>query len=299
MTTHTKVNGQYKRIYNAWMKVDGLWKLLDSIYYKQTVWRRVHYATRVFEFSRTLTGITYNYNLRNDLLANGWDGFAPVQVVITVSEGAIVASTTAFNYAFNTGGSYNSGSNITVINRGTICGKGGNGGEGSMGSPSSDGYKTVGSAGEPGGPAMFVGVAITLINFGVIGGGGGGGGGGGWAYAYMVEKMGGVGGGGGQGYVPGRGGRSWYHDYTGWIPDGNNGSITSPGSSYPTSDFSGQGDVNYGGGNGGAFGQAGGNGDGTTSGGGPGFPGGAGGPAIVGIANVTLTNTGSIQGVQV
>lgn len=102
-------------------------------------------------------------NLRTLALAAGWNGTTRIQATInsgvTIS-GSVAANSTA---ALTVDGSFPNG--VTLINNGTIVGRGGNGG-------------SSGVAGTAGGRALLASVACTINNAGTIAGGGGGGGGG-------------------------------------------------------------------------------------------------------------------------
>lgn len=106
---------------------------------------------------------------------------------------------------------------ITLVNQGTIKGKGGNGGAGASAPPSASPGFTQGSAGQPGGQALQIcpghPVPLTVIqNTGGTIASGGGGGGGGFGESSIgcgspnVVGCGGGGGGGGAGSAVGTGG---------------------------------------------------------------------------------------------
>jgi hypothetical protein len=101
-----------------------------------------------------------NYDLAADLQTGyGWDGLSPVNVSVTVSAGVIVnASSTALpTFAID----LPAGSKVTLINLGSIIGRGGNGGVADS---------------RAGGTALSTTVATSVDNQGMIAGGGGGGG---------------------------------------------------------------------------------------------------------------------------
>lgn len=115
-------------------------------------------------FVYTITTNQTDLNLRTLALANGWNGIFPAQ--ITVGSGVSINGSVAANStpALTIDGSWPNG--VTLINNGSILGRGGNGGNGSNG---------VGTAG---GRALTASVACSINNIGTIAGGGGGGGGG-------------------------------------------------------------------------------------------------------------------------
>ena len=142
-----------------------------------------------------VTANAVNVNIRNHVIAQGWNGVGPVYV--TINPGVIVYSQT-YAAALDIAGSFPDG--IVILNYGTIAGRGGNGGVGATLTSTSGG--APGGAGQPGGPAIFTSVGVTINNQGSILGGGGGGGGGGssyWTDLYgNTGAAGGSGGGGGQ-----------------------------------------------------------------------------------------------------
>ena len=96
-----------------------------------------------------------------------WDGNMPIKVTVTVNPGVIQGSTAPGTAGLSTGnGPWPTGSVITIINNGTISGKGGDGGGNPQG------------AGQPGGNAIELNYPVSIQNNGTISGGGGGGGGG-------------------------------------------------------------------------------------------------------------------------
>lgn len=171
----------------------------------------------------------FNFNLRNVALASGWDGVKPLEATVTVEAGTLVGSATTGSYAWRTGTGFPEGSKLTLINNGSILGRGGNGGEG--GSASQYGVFN-GEPGHPGGPALLAEHPITIVNNGVIGGGGQGGkGGNGQALTGpgFPIYVGAAGGGGGQGYSGGNGGALGTGSNGGNGVAGNPGSPTAPG----------------------------------------------------------------------
>lgn len=229
---------------------------------------------------------TTNYNLKSAAIAAGWDGVTPLELTCTIAAGVAVGSSSTGNAAFDTGSGWPSGSILKLINNGYIVGKGGNGG-GSAGkhSPSSDAYHYA-ESGQPGGPALLAQNAITVENYGVIGGGGGGGGGGGSESLYSWSNNGG-GGGGGAGYTPGSGGVNWQWDGTVTAGNGGTGGLTNGGAG-GTGGSSNPGNT---GGNGGGLGQSGGSGTGSYAAGGA-----SPGAATIGNAYITWAAIGSRLG---
>lgn len=128
-----------------------------------------HGKALTFATNLILSSNTSNFNLRTAIVNAGWNQSAPVNVTCTINSGVTVFASSTGVYAFTTGSSYPAGSAISIVNNGTILGRGGNGGNGAG--------STTGGGGGGGGPALFVGAAVTITNNGRIAGGGGGGGG--------------------------------------------------------------------------------------------------------------------------
>jgi len=103
-----------------------------------------------------------NLNLRTYALANGWNGSA--QLTVTLNAGVYISSTATGTPGLTIDGSWPGG--IKLINNGFIMGMGGDGGLASSSVRS----------GNPGGPAISLGVSCEIdSSVGYIGGGGGGG----------------------------------------------------------------------------------------------------------------------------
>lgn len=118
-------------------------------------------------------------------------------ITITINAGVIISSSSTGTAAFIIGGT-NAGDTVTIINNGTIVGRGGAGGTAGGGN-----LQSGPTAGGNGGSAISLGCAVSITNNGTIGGGGGGGGGGAsMSGAQTVATLGG-GGGGGAGYGTG------------------------------------------------------------------------------------------------
>jgi hypothetical protein len=81
-----------------------------------------------FSFSRTITSDVNNYNLFNEAVAAGWDQITPLNAAVTIGSGVRIASTLSANSSFLISGSFPTGTTISVVNNGTIVGRGGNGG---------------------------------------------------------------------------------------------------------------------------------------------------------------------------
>jgi len=138
-----------------------------------------------------------NINIYDWAVASGWD--KSLAVVFTVNSGVTISSTSTSIPAITTGGPFPNG--LTIVNNGTILGKGGTGGTGSYFTYNNGINPGIfnGGTGGTGGPAISLGVSISLQNNGIIGGGGGGGGGGAGYLVYTVQAGGGGGGGAGFG----------------------------------------------------------------------------------------------------
>lgn len=102
------------------------------------------------------------YNL--DLFTEAGSPTYPVQVNVTINAGVRVGSENPSFPALTTG-ALPAGSQVNLVNNGSILGAGGLGG-------------AADSAGQAGGPAMSLSMSISITNNGQIFGGGGGGGGG-------------------------------------------------------------------------------------------------------------------------
>lgn len=126
-------------------------------------------------FTFAITANQTNANLRTLAVAAGWNQSAAV--IATINSGVIITGSVAANStaALTINGAWAGG--VTLINNGTIRGRGGNGGR-SAGYNSTRGAITSGG-GAAGGRALLVSVACTIQNNGAIQGGAGGGGGGG------------------------------------------------------------------------------------------------------------------------
>jgi hypothetical protein len=128
-------------------------------------------------FSATINSNQQELNLRVWALNNGWNGSTPA--VITVGSGVYIWSDNTGAAAMAIDGSWPGG--VTLINNGFIIGRGGNGGGLSI-------------SVQNGGPAIVLGVNVTIQNNSYIAGGGGGGG---LGYGNFGPYEGGGGGAGG------------------------------------------------------------------------------------------------------
>lgn len=122
------------------------------------------------QFSATISSTQLELNLRTWALSNGWDG--STKAVITIDSGVYIYSNNTATPALTISGSWPNG--IDLINNGFIMGKGGD-------------------SAAAGGPAISLGISVTIDNTNssaYVGGGGGGGG---------FSTLGGGGAGGGKG----------------------------------------------------------------------------------------------------
>lgn len=265
---------------------------------------------KTYVFTFTIASNQIDANLRTLAVNAGWNQSTPVQATINAGvwiSGSVAANSTA---ALTINGSFPGG--VTLINNGTIAGRGGNGGVGATepGSP---------TAGTAGGRALLASVGVTIQNNGTIAGGGGGGGGGGFnlvsASCNMGEdscriEAGGGGGGGGRSNASynasgGAAGGSTFNAASCTVTQaqaGGTGTSSGPGAGGAGARTGTSGctcvgcrDVVGGaGGSGGAWGTAGATG-GTT----PdraGAAGGAAGQAVSGNSNITWTAFGTRSG---
>lgn len=142
-------------------------------------------------FSFSITTNQQEANLRSLALTAGWNGSSAV--IATVNAGVYIWSDSTGTAALTINGSWPSG--VTLINNGYIIGKGGAGGAGIA--ANSNSVKN----GAVGGPAISLGVNVTITNNSgaFIAGGGGGGGGSGASTGVGSGGGGGAGGGAGGG----------------------------------------------------------------------------------------------------
>ena len=150
-----------------------------------------------------LTGQPQTYNIRDAMVAAGWNGTARATANVAVTTGDLGTPAVA-NYALQTGTPWPAAATLVVrLDAGaSIIGKGGSGGNGGIGNQNVPGAQGGGSQsgglpGTGGGTAILASRALTIVNAGVISGGGGGGGGGAGDRGTSPPWAGGGGGGGG------------------------------------------------------------------------------------------------------
>lgn len=256
--------------------------------------------------SATISANTSNYTL-NTAKAPGYSS-GKTDMTLTINSGIFVSSGSTGTAAFIVDTSWAAGDTVTVVNNGTIIGRGGNGGNGVNGGN--------GGSGGGGGLGLLVQRALTLNNLNRISGGGGGGGAGKGSVASPASASGSGGGGGIGGSSGGTSGGFTGAQQIAPSP-GSGGTLTSAGSggggggglNYIVSTCT-QGENNtsaiayYGaGGNGGTYGSSGSSGGSSPTSVSPcGFfngvagGGGGGGGAISGNSNITYINTGTRNG---
>jgi hypothetical protein len=243
----------------------------------------------MFVANITISADTANYVL-NTAKVTGYKA-GKTDMTLTINSGVIVSSSSTGSYAFTVDTSWAVGDTVTIVNNGTILGRGGNGGNGGtyLTSPRNQGF-----AGSSAGPALLVQRATTMNNLNRIAGGGGGGGGGGAAEGTCGKsgyEAGGGGGGGGIGVSTAGLGAGPISGYSAKGSNGTNGTLTAVGGGGAGGSISCQ--VGGAGGSGGSYGSSGSSGVGSTGGGGSG---GGAGACIVGNSNITYVNTGTRNG---
>jgi len=202
------------------------------------------------------------------------------QVTLTINSGVYVSSSSTGSYAFTVDTSWATGDTLTVVNNGTIIGRGGDGGRGFW-----LGVQT-GNPGGGGGGAINIQRATSINNVNRISGGGGGGGGAGFAsFSQGKTAANGDGGGGGGGIGVSTGGAGGQGTPFPGSP-GTPGTLTSAGG----------GGGSVGGTSGGSGGSYGASGNPGQAGAGGSGSGGAGGNAVVGNSNITWIATGTRNG---
>ena len=198
----------------------------------------------------TITGNTQNYNLYTAVSANPGYSAGSTDITLTINPGVAVGSNSTGSYALSIPGSFNPGDTVTVVNNGTIIGRGGNGGNGGA-APNGGG-----GGGGTGGNAVYVSFPTVMTNNGTLAGGGGGGGGSS-AYVYSTYPgnpknpptytyISGNGGGGGAGYNGGSGGAKGPGNPggaggAGTLTSGGSGGAMGPGWAAPGGSGGGQG----------------------------------------------------------
>lgn len=264
----------------------------NAIYNGTTLEKIIFNGTEVFSagftLNVTISSNTTNYNIASAATALGWDGVKKLKGTITINSGVYVYSTSTGTPAFSTG-TIPSGSDVTVVNNGTIVGKGGNGGNGAT---FRENFMDPGFPGGSGGLGFYATSAIKVTNNGRIAGGGGGGGGAAYPNRYAD-------------FVPTRGGGGGIGNGSGGTTDGGSGTLSSAGAGAARNNFYVDDWLfSYGeGGNGGSYGSAGASAGASylltgityAYGGTPGSGGGA-GAAVVGTSNITWNATGTRNG---
>lgn len=214
MPSYVKIGGQYKPWVKVWQKLAGVWVHTPAWHVNyRGEYKLVHETRTPFYFNKTLAN-TQNYNLREDLLASGWNGTDYVIATVTIPVGVTVSASTPGFYAFSTGTTYPQDSRLILQLNGTITGKGG------------AGASVGGAPAQAGGPGAFFNLSTTLLGGGTLQGGGGGGGAGGSVSARISGVYnpssheggaGGTGGAGGAGFgAGGSGGLTYASYYSDW-----------------------------------------------------------------------------------
>jgi hypothetical protein len=241
--------------------------------------------------SITISSNVANYTLNTSAVSGYVAG--KTDVTLTINSGVYVYSNSTGSYAFTVASGWTSGDTITLVNNGTIVGRGGNGGN----AVGSDCSSQAGSGGS-GGPGLLVNYATKLNNgSGRIAGGGGGGGA---SNAFRNAKSGAGGGGGGGGIGNSSGGCASGTGGNCTPCSGSSGSGSAGGGGSLTS-AGGGGNSYFGltgsGGSGGSYGAGGGVGaTGSNQFGQTGGNGGSGGASIAGNSNITYISAGTING---
>jgi hypothetical protein len=174
-------------------------------------------ASSSVDIALTIAANTNNYNIFSN--KGGTYVAGKSNVTLTINSGVAVGSTSTGTYALDTGTGWATGDIITIVNNGTVKGRGGDGGDGhdysqypfGTGIESPPQGNSGGTAGGSGGNAFRAQFATAFTNNGSVYGGGGGGGGGGGegptlGYKGSTGLSGGGGGGGGAGVNGGSGG---------------------------------------------------------------------------------------------
>lgn len=271
-------------------------------------------AVNRIPISLTISSNTNNYNILSSV--GGSYGAGASDVTLTINSGVTVGSTSTGTYALDTGTGWVSGDTITIVNNGTVRGRGGDGGDGGSSTNNSSGAKvsmSAGTAGGSGGNAFRAQFATAITNNGTFAGGGGGGGGGGSNRYFQSGNKGGMstngGGGGGGGAGLGSGGAGGYAgnfakifsnptvSTNGTAASGSSGTATAGGAGAAGISIYGQNNNDTKGGDGGGLGSAG--SSGTTAISTENKAAGAGGAAgnyAVGNSNITWSTTGTRLG---
>lgn len=225
----------------------------------------------------TIASNTQNYDVYTQASASPSYVAGVTDLTVTVNPGIVVGSSTTGSYAMSVPSAFTSGDTVTIVNNGTVIGRGGNGGNAGPRYT----LNLDGTTGGTGGNALYANYTTVFTNNGTLSGAGGGGGGGRFGYG------GAGGGGGGAGNTAGSGGAGspaplpGYPGASGTLTSGGGGGASYPGPPGP-------------GGAGGGQGANGGNGGGSQWG--PGGVGGTRGFYLVGSSNVTFPATGTRLG---
>jgi len=148
---------------NVYIKDSGAWIEPQEIYIKDSgAWKLLHKVVYI-------TSSTNNLNLYSYVSSPS----SPIRLIAHINSGVVIGAGSATTPAF-TVGSFPAGSQIKLVNYGTIKGAGGSGGRGAN-------YGGAAASGQQGGTAILTTGNITIENNGAIYGGGGGGGGGGYS----------------------------------------------------------------------------------------------------------------------
>jgi hypothetical protein len=209
-----------------------------------------------------------------------------MDITFVINSGIVVSSDNTSGLAFDVDTSWAAGDGVTIVNNGTIVGRGGNGGNGESTTGSISPTYSGLTAGAVGGQALRAQRAVSVNNTGTIAGGGGGGGGGGGYWGGMNDPASGGGGGGGRssltnssGGTPGPGGAGTF----------SSAGVGANGGESPISNGNGGK-----GGNGGGWGATGATGGSTAMR--TGAAGGSAGAAVSGNSNITWVATGTRLG---
>lgn len=220
----------------------------------------------------TISANTQNYDVYTQASASPAYVAGTSDITLTIDSGVFVGSSSTGTYALSIPSSFNPADTVTIVNNGTVIGRGGNGGSGGAARSVAPVCPPAGSGGG-GGNAVYVNFPTVITNNGTLAGGGGGGGGGRGALVISptppkspnpIARYGGGGGGGAAGYTAGSGGSG-------------GPASPAPAGAYPGSPGS-SGSTTAGGSGGNGPGPAGSGG----AGGGQGANGGSGGPSPYG-----------------